>query len=57
MNRVRSVARRELRSYFTSPIAYIFLLVFVMSALFTFFNVSGFAYAADRAVGMVPSRV
>jgi ABC-2 type transport system permease protein len=42
MNRVRSVAARELRSYFNSPIAYIFLLVFVGAALFTFFNVNAF---------------
>jgi ABC-2 type transport system permease protein len=42
MNRVRSVARRELRSYFQSPIAYIFLLVFVGAALFTFFNLNAF---------------
>ena len=42
MSRVRSVALRELRSYFTSPIAYIFLVVFVLAALFTFFNVQAF---------------
>jgi len=42
MNRVRSVALRELRSYFNSPIAYIFLLVFSGAALFTFFNVNAF---------------
>jgi ABC-2 type transport system permease protein len=42
MNRVRSVATRELRSYFNSPIAYIFLSVFAITALFTFFNVKAF---------------
>jgi ABC-2 type transport system permease protein len=42
MSRIRSVAVRELRSYFNSPIAYIFLLVFVGAALFTFFNVKAF---------------
>ena len=31
--RIRSVATRELRSYFNSPIAYIFLLSFVGAAL------------------------
>ena len=41
MTRVRAVAGRELRSYFNSPIAYIFLLVFVGAALFTFFNING----------------
>lgn len=42
MNRVRSIAGRELRSYFHSPIAYVFLLAFVGTALFTFFNVHAF---------------
>lgn len=42
MNRIRSVARRELLSYFHSPIAYVFLMVFVGAALFTFFNVKAF---------------
>jgi len=42
MTRIRAVAVRELRSYFNSPIAYVFLLVFAGSALFTFFNVGAF---------------
>ncbi len=42
MTRVRSVAARELRSYFNSTIAYVFLLVFVGAALFTVFNVKAF---------------
>lgn len=42
MNRILSVARRELLSYFNSPIAYVFLTVFVGAALFTFFNVKAF---------------
>jgi ABC-2 type transport system permease protein len=42
MSRVRAVAVRELRAYFNSPIAYVFLLVFALSALFTFFNVETF---------------
>lgn len=42
MSRVRSVAIRELHSYFNSPIAYVFLLVFAGAALFTFFNVNAF---------------
>ena len=42
MNRVRAVALRELRAYFNSPIAYVFLLVFAGAALFTFFNLGGF---------------
>ena len=42
MTRVRAVAARELRAYFNSPIAYVFLTVFAGSALFTFFNVQSF---------------
>ncbi|RMG45702.1 MAG: hypothetical protein D6718_06820 [Acidobacteria bacterium] len=42
MSRVRAVAGRELSSYFDSPIAYVFLLAFAGSSLFTFFNVNGF---------------
>jgi len=42
MNRIRAVAGRELRSYFNSPIAYVFLLVFAGAALFTFFNANTF---------------
>jgi len=42
MNRINSVALRELRSYFNSPIAYIFLAAFVGAALFTFFNIQAF---------------
>ncbi len=42
MNRIGSIAARELRSYFNSPIAYIFLLAFAGSSLFTFFYVEAF---------------
>jgi len=42
MSRMRSIALRELRAYFASPIAYVFLLAFVGAALFTFFNVNAF---------------
>jgi ABC-2 type transport system permease protein len=42
MSKVRSVAMRELRVYFNSPIAYVFLLAFAGAALFTFFNVNQF---------------
>jgi gliding motility-associated transport system permease protein/gliding motility-associatede transport system auxiliary component len=48
MRRIRTVAVRELRAYFNSPIAYVFLLVFVGTALFTFFNVGGF-FSRGRA--------
>jgi ABC-2 type transport system permease protein len=42
MTRVRAIATRELRAYFDSPIAYVFLAVFVGAALFTFFNAQTF---------------
>ncbi|ANM28486.1 hypothetical protein ABI59_00860 [Acidobacteria bacterium Mor1] len=42
MNRIRAVARRELNAYFDSPIAYVFLTVFFVAALFTFFNINAF---------------
>ena len=42
MNKIRAVALRELRAYFNSPIAYVFLLVFAGAALFTFFNIGAF---------------
>jgi ABC-2 type transport system permease protein len=48
MNRIRAVARRELKAYFNSPIAYVFLLVFAGAALFTFFNVNAF-FSRGRA--------
>jgi ABC-2 type transport system permease protein len=42
MNRMRSLATREFRAFFNSPIAYVFLLAFVIAAIFTFFNVNAF---------------
>lgn len=48
MNRIRALYKRELRAYFNSPIAYVFLLVFAGAALFTFFNVNGF-FSRGRA--------
>lgn len=48
MNRIRAVAARELRAYFHSPIAYVFLAAFAGAALFTFFNLGGF-FARGRA--------
>jgi ABC-2 type transport system permease protein len=42
MSTLRVVAGRELRSYFNSPIAYVFLFAFAGAALFTFFNVNAF---------------
>ena len=42
MSRIRAVTLRELRAYFNSPIAYVFLLVFAGAALFMFFNIGAF---------------
>jgi len=42
VSRARAVFARELRTYFDSPIAYVFLTVFVGAALFTFFNFESF---------------
>ncbi len=37
------ILKRELRSYFTSPLAYVILVVFqVLSAMFFFLNLKGF---------------
>ena len=42
MRRAGVIAARELRAYFHSPIAYVFLLAFAGAALFNFFNLQGF---------------
>ena len=48
MSPIRTVARREMRAYFNSPIAYVFLLAFVGAALSTFFNIEAF-FSRGRA--------
>ena len=48
MTRMRAVLGRELRAYFNTPIAYVFLLVFAGAALFTFFNLNTF-FSRGRA--------
>jgi ABC-2 type transport system permease protein len=42
VNRTQAVFGRELRAYFDSPIAYVFLTAFAGAALFTFFNIESF---------------
>ncbi|HUJ86730.1 MAG TPA: ABC transporter permease [Burkholderiales bacterium] len=39
---VRTIARRELTSYFTSPVAYVFLVIFLLLAGFFTFTAGGF---------------
>jgi len=42
MNAIRIVARKELRTYFESPVALIFLGIFLLATLFAFFSHSSF---------------
>ncbi|MDE0489863.1 MAG: ABC transporter permease, partial [Gammaproteobacteria bacterium] len=38
MNHVWTIARRELRAYFATPVAYVFIVIFVaLSGVFTFY--------------------
>ena len=37
MNGIKTIARKELRTYFLSPVALIFLLIFLIGVLFNFF--------------------
>ena len=42
MKKVTAVIKKELRAYFLSPIALIFIATFLLAALFAFFWVEGF---------------
>jgi len=42
MNTILAIAKKELRTYFLSPIALLFIAVFLVAALFSFFWVDGF---------------
>lgn len=48
MRLVRVIAQRELRSYFNSPMAYVFLAAFTVGSAVWFFNLSAF-YAQGEA--------
>jgi ABC-2 type transport system permease protein len=46
MHGIAAIARKELRSYFNSPIAYVFLILFLGASLASFFHL---AWARDEA--------
>ena len=48
VNHIRAVAKREWSAYFNSPVAYIFIMIFLALAGFFTFSVSGF-YEAGQA--------
>lgn len=48
MRNIHAIARREVRAYFQSPIAYIVLFLFVVASGFLFYYVEKF-FATDRA--------
>lgn len=48
MRNIHAIARREIRAYFQSPIAYIVLLLFVGTSAFAFYNVKKF-FSVNRA--------
>ena len=48
MKKALTIASRETRAYFNSPVAYIFIIAFLLSAGILFFFVEGF-FAAGRA--------
>jgi len=48
MRNIHAIARREVRAYFDSPIAYIVLLLFVLASVFAFYTVEKF-FATNRA--------
>ncbi|HET6201855.1 MAG TPA: ABC transporter permease [Planctomycetota bacterium] len=51
MRRALVLARRELRAYFDSPIAYIFLVVFLaLSSYFFFFQIQGFFFVGQATM-------
>ena len=47
---IRTIARRELAAYFESPVAYVFLVIFLLLAGFFTFAFGGFF---ERGVGTI----
>jgi ABC-2 type transport system permease protein len=48
MHTIYVIAKRELKGYFTSPVAYVFIVIFLVLSGFFTFNVSGF-YESGQA--------
>jgi ABC-2 type transport system permease protein len=51
MNTVATIVRRELGAYFTSPVAYVFLVVFLLLAGFLTFTAGGFFERGEASLG------
>lgn len=51
MNTVATIVRRELGAYFTSPVAYVFLVIFLLLAGFLTFTAGGFFERGEASLG------
>ena len=49
--KIRTIARRELASYFTSPVAYVFLVIFLLLTGFFTFTAGGFFERGEASLG------
>jgi len=51
MNTVTTIVKRELGAYFTSPVAYVFLVIFLLLAGFLTFTAGGFFERGEAGLG------
>ena len=51
MRAIRVIAKRELASYFSSPVAYVFLVIFLLLTGFFTFTAGGFFERGEGSVG------
>jgi ABC-2 type transport system permease protein len=51
MNTVTTIVKRELAAYFTSPVAYVFLVIFLLLAGFLTFTAGGFFERGEAGLG------
>lgn len=51
MNTVTTIVKRELGAYFTSPVAYVFLVIFLLLAGFLTFTAGGFFERGEASLG------